>query len=149
MLTKHMIMQAVSFSALLLCLLPIVTSAQVIGKWKHVDDKDGKEKSIIEIYEQNGMLYGRVDQLLEDAPHHICEKCPGDLKNKPIEGMVIMKDMRKTANGGDHGKILDPGTGKSYSVLVELESPNKLKLRGYIGSPAFGRTQDWSRVTSR
>jgi uncharacterized protein (DUF2147 family) len=95
------------------------------------------------------MLYGRVDELLPDAPHHTCDRCPGDLKNKPIEGMIIMKDLRKTKNGGEHGKILDPGTGKTYSVQVELASQDKLKLRGYIGSPAFGRTQYWSRVTSR
>jgi uncharacterized protein (DUF2147 family) len=142
-----MIMQAFSVSVVLCCLIPLAGIAQVTGKWKHIDDKDGKEKSIIEIFEKDGMLYGRVDQLLKDAPHRICEKCPGELKNKPIEGMVILREMRKTNNGGDHGKILDPGTGKTYSVQVELASPDKLKLRGYIGSPAFGRTQYWSRVS--
>jgi uncharacterized protein (DUF2147 family) len=138
-------MHIITLSIVLLCTVPLF-SQSITGKWKHVDDKDGKEKSVIEIYEQNGMLYGRVDELLKDAPVRTCSKCSGDLKDKPIEGMVIIKDMKKTNNGGEHGKILDPGTGKTYSVQIELQSQDKLKLRGYIGSPAFGRTQYWSRV---
>lgn len=142
---KSSIMRTITLSIILLCSIPLLSQG-VTGKWKHVDDKDGKEKSVIEIYEQGGMLFGRVDALLKDAPVRTCSKCSGALKDKPIEGMVIMKDLKKTKNGGEQGKILDPGTGKTYSVQVELESQDKLKLRGYIGSPAFGRTQYWSRV---
>lgn len=140
-------MHTSSLSILMLLALPFLSQAQITGKWKHVDDKDGKEKSIIEIYEKGGMLYGRVDALLKDAPHKTCDRCPGELKGKPIEGMVIMKDMKKTeTGGGEHGKIMDPGTGRTYSVQIELASQDKLKLRGYLGTPAFGRTQYWSRV---
>lgn len=130
-------------------LFPLATTqAQVTGRWKTVDDTDGKEKSIIEIFEKNGKLYGRVDELLEDADKTVCERCPGDLKNKPILGMIILTDLLKSHSGGTDGKILDPGTGKSYSCYIELENPDKLKLRGYLGLPAFGRTQYWYRVRS-
>ncbi len=130
-------------------LFPLATTqAQVTGRWKTVDDTDGKEKSIIEIFEKNGKLYGRVDELLEDADKTVCERCPGDLKNKPILGMIILTDLLKSHSGGTDGKILDPGTGKSYSCYIELETPDKLKLRGYLGLPAFGRTQYWYRVRS-
>jgi uncharacterized protein (DUF2147 family) len=120
--------------------------AQITGKWKTIDDTDGIEKSIVEIYEQNGKLHGRVDQLLEAATKIHCDKCPGDQKNKPITGMVILQDLTKTDKGGTDGKILDPASGKTYSCYIELIDPNKLKLRGYLGLPAFGRTQYWYRV---
>lgn len=132
----------------LLGLLLQVTSldAQLTGKWKTIDDTDGKEKSIVEIYEKAGKLYGRVDRLLEAADKTHCDKCPGELKGKPILGMVILQDLLQSHSGGTDGKILDPASGKTYSCYIELESQDKLKLRGYIGLPAFGRTQYWYRV---
>jgi uncharacterized protein (DUF2147 family) len=121
-------------------------NAQVTGLWKTVDDTDGVEKSIVEIFEKNGKLHGRVTKLLPGATKFYCEKCTGDLKNKPITGMVILNNLTKSSNGGTDGSILDPATGKSYTCYIELESSDKLKLRGYIGFPAFGRTQYWYRV---
>ncbi len=120
--------------------------AQIIGKWKTVDDEDGVEKSIVEIYEKNGKLQGRVDKLLPAATVTHCSACPGDLKNKPLVGMEILVDLSKNETGGEDGEILDPKSGKWYTCYMELVSPDKLKLRGYIGIPTFGRTQYWYRV---
>jgi len=120
--------------------------AQVTGMWKTVGDADGTEKSIVEIYEKEGKYYGKVVKLLPAAKHKTCENCPGDLKNKPITGMVVLKDLKKTSKGGQDGKAIDPSNGKTYNCFIELENPDKLKLRGYIGVPSIGRTQYWYRV---
>lgn len=120
--------------------------AQVTGMWKTVGDADGTEKSIVEIYEKEGKYYGKVVKLLPAAKHKTCENCPGELKNKPITGMVVLKDLKKTSNGGQDGKAIDPSNGKTYNCFIELENPDKLKLRGYIGVPSIGRTQYWYRV---
>ncbi len=100
----------------------------------------------MEIYEKSGKLYGKVIKLLPSATLTKCEKCTGVLQNKPITGMVILDGLTKTAKGGENGNVLDPANGKSYKCYIELEGPDKLKLRGYIGMPAFGRTQYWHRV---
>jgi uncharacterized protein (DUF2147 family) len=42
--------------------------------------------------------------------------------------------------------VIDPGTGKIFSCSIELESQDKLKLRGYLGVPAVGKTSYWNRV---
>jgi uncharacterized protein (DUF2147 family) len=126
--------------------LPSASSAQLVGRWTAMGDMDYKPKAIIEIYEEGGLLHGRVEKILPAATTTICKNCDGDLKNKPITGMVILHDLVKTDTGGKDGKILDPGSGNTYSCYLELESPDKLKLRGYIGFPAFGRTQYWFRV---
>ncbi len=131
------------------CILLGLTTAlpaQVTGMWKTIDDTDGVEKSIVEIYEHNGKLHGRVDRLLPRADKTHCAACKGELKNKPITGMVILTNLNPSPTGGTDGKILDPASGKTYSCYIELESPDKLKLRGYLGMPAFGRTQYWYRV---
>jgi hypothetical protein len=74
--------------------------AQVTGMWRVVDDKDGIEKSIVQIFEQNNMYYGRIVQLLPTSKRTHCEKCFGELKGKPLTGMIIMFDLEKTPKGG-------------------------------------------------
>jgi uncharacterized protein (DUF2147 family) len=120
--------------------------AQLTGRWKTIGDQDGTEKAVVEIYERDGLLYGKVEKLLPAAKHTHCENCPGELKNKPIEGMVIMRNMKKTSMGGTDGKILDPSSGKTFNVSMELQETNKLKVRGYLGVPTIGKTQYWYRV---
>ena len=118
---------------------------QVTGLWRVVDDKDGVEKSIVQIFEQNNMYYGRIVRLLAASKRTHCEKCYGDLKGKPLTGMIIMFDLEKTPKGGKNGKVLDPGSGNIYSCSIELVGPDKLKLRGYLGVPSVGKTSYWTR----
>lgn len=136
------------FTIALLFLLSISTQAQtVIGKWKTIDDETGQPKSIVEIYEKSGKIYGRVIEIL-DTEHKksTCTKCSGDDKNKPILGMVVIKGLSKQGNEYRSGKILDPKNGKLYKAIVALESKDKLKVRGYIGISLLGRTQYWYRL---
>ncbi|TRX43014.1 DUF2147 domain-containing protein [Flavobacterium restrictum] len=128
----------------------ITTSAQtVIGKWKTIDDETGKAKSIVEIYEKSGKIYGKVWDILDLAHRNFnCIKCSDEDKNKPILGMIVIKGLTKEGNEYNSGKILDPKNGKLYKCYITLESKDKLKVRGYIGISLFGRTQYWYRVKS-
>jgi len=133
------------------CLLLFLSSciwvnAQITGLWKVPDEHDGIVKSIVEIYEEDNMYYGRVAQVLDSSRHTHCENCVGDKKDKPLTGMRILDGFTKTANGGIDGTVLNPGSGKTYSCYLELETPDRLKLRGYIGMPAFGKSLYWTRL---
>ncbi len=136
--------------ALWLLLMTLViasdTKAQVTGLWKVVDDEDGIEKSIVEIYEENDKYYGRVVKLLESSKRKTCENCEGALKNMPLTGMILLYDLKKTSDGGRDGKVLNPATGNIYSCSIQLESRDRLKLRGYVGVPAVGKTSYWNRL---
>lgn len=119
----------------------------VIGKWKTIDDETGAAKSIVEIYQNNGKVYGKVVQILEKGKEDkVCDQCKGDKKNKPIKGMVIIDGLSKNDDEWDGGKILDPKSGKEYKCVISLENENKLKVRGYVGFSLLGRTQYWTRV---
>jgi hypothetical protein len=39
-------------------------SQSVIGKWKTIDDETGEAKSVVEIYEKSGKIYGKVVDIL-------------------------------------------------------------------------------------
>ncbi|OIQ22422.1 MAG: hypothetical protein BM557_00085 [Flavobacterium sp. MedPE-SWcel] len=119
----------------------------VIGKWKTIDDETGKAKSIVEIYEENGKIYGKVVEILNPAKKKAkCTKCKGEDKNKPILGLIIIKGLEKDGNEYTDGDILDPNKGKLYSCTIKLKGKNKLKVRGYIGFSFIGRSQTWIRV---
>jgi len=136
-----------TFFYFLLSVIPLVTlDAQITGMWKVPDEHDGIVKSIVEIYEQDSKYYGRVAQVLDSTKHTHCERCVGELKDKPLTGMLILSDLTKTSNGGTDGTVMNPGSGKTYSCYIELESPDKLKLRGYVGIPTFGKTLYWTRL---
>ncbi|MFV5696301.1 DUF2147 domain-containing protein [Flavobacterium sp. LB3P122] len=121
----------------------------VIGKWKTIDDETGKAKSIVEIYEKSGKIYGKVIEILEEEHRKkVCTNCSGEDKNKPILGMTVIKGLTKEGNQYTRGKILDPKNGKLYKCYITLESKDKLKVRGFIGISLFGRTQYWYRVKS-
>ena len=38
----------------------------VTGKWKTIDDETGDAKSIVEIYKQDGKVYGKIVEILNE-----------------------------------------------------------------------------------
>lgn len=138
------------FLLITLCLFFTFTSnaQSIFGKWKTIDDETGKEKSIVEIYNNQGKAYAKVVQVLEKGKEDkVCDLCTGDKKNKPVKGMVIINGLSKDGDEWNDAKILDPKTGKEYKCYITLENSNKLKVRGYIGFSLIGRTQYWHKVS--
>lgn len=134
---------------LLLAMFTIVggMAQDVFGKWKTIDDETGEAKSIVEIYEKGGKVYGKVVEILNpDKQDAVCVDCPGSAKGKPIKGLVILKDLKKNKDEYDGGTILDPNNGKEYKCYIALENADKLKVRGYVGFSMLGRSQYWHRV---
>ena len=119
----------------------------VTGKWNTIDDNTGKARSVVEIYQQNGKIYGKIVEIVDPAKRDkLCTECPGEDKDKPVLGLVILKDLKKDGKEYNGGTIMDPDNGKVYKSYIELDGANKLKVRGYIGFSLLGRTQYWERV---
>ena len=120
----------------------------VVGTWKTIDDETGEAKSHVQLYEENGKVYGKIVQLLRKNtdPNRVCEKCSDWRKGQKIMQMMIVRDMTLNGTTWKDGKILDPEKGKEYKCTMWFESGKKdeLKLRGWNGP--FYRTQTWYRV---
>ncbi len=140
-----------SFKFLYIVLLVTASSAfannnAVIGQWQTIDDVTGKPKSIINIYDQDGKIYGKITRLFRSAGEDqdpICVKCTDERKNKKVIGMIVIKDLKKRGNQWSRGTILDPKNGKIYRCKIWLDE-GKLRVRGYLG--IFFRTQTWHKV---
>ncbi|MBL4575096.1 MAG: DUF2147 domain-containing protein [Opitutaceae bacterium] len=119
------------------------------GQWKTIDDKTGNNKSIVEIWIDNGELKGKVIELINpEEPNQKCDDCKGDRKGQPIVGMQFIWGLTEEDGIWDGGEILDPDNGKIYRGKISVsEDGQKLNVRGYIGFALLGRTQVWERVS--
>ena len=147
-------------TVVLLTLLPLVARAEdapaeagaraslsPTGRWRTFDDATGKEKSVVEIWEKGGKLFGKVVTVLHPkVADPKCDKCEGELKGLPVTGLTMLWDLKPDGDEYTGGRILDPENGKVYKCKVKVvEGGQKLKVRGFIGLSLLGRTQTWTR----
>lgn len=149
---KHSIQTTIGLFLLLLISNLAMAQSTPVGLWKTSDEDTGKPKSLVRITESRGLLVGRIEALLDpdDPSDARCELCTDERRNQRLVGMAILRSLHPIENKTgrwEGGEILDPENGKTYHVRLTL-SPDgrKLDVRGYIGTPLFGRTQVWSRT---
>jgi uncharacterized protein (DUF2147 family) len=119
-----------------------------VGLWTTIDDKTNQVRSIIRIWESNGVYYGTLEKIFKQpGDTGICSSCKGSFKNKPILGLTIIWGLKRTSDRvWSGGQILDPHNGNVYRVMLTLSNDGRsLRARGYIGFSVFGRTQNWYR----
>jgi uncharacterized protein (DUF2147 family) len=151
-LHHKMIVRRIQFriALLILTLMPAGLShtadtGSAVGLWKNQD-------ATFEIFENQGKLSGKIVALQEPLTPEGKEKT--DIHNpdpskrgRPIIGLVFMSGFtRKSHTRWENGTIYDPKSGNTYSCLMELDGPDKIKVRGYIGISLLGRTDTWTRV---
>jgi uncharacterized protein (DUF2147 family) len=125
-----------------------VNAQSILGKWKTIDDNSGEERSVIELFEKSGKVFGKVSSIYFKPGENtdaVCDKCEASdpRYKKKIIGMEIIQHMVKTGVEYSDGHILDPENGKVYRCKLWLEG-KILKVRGYWGP--FYRTQTWHRT---
>ncbi len=140
---KKLILLAIS----VVCFAVFAKAQSPVGTWKTIDDETGKEKSYIEVYENNGKFYGKIVKLLQVASDKVCDKCTGDKKNKPLMGMVLVEGLYAKDGMWTGGTIMDPNKGSVYGCSLWFESGNAniLNVRGKHWSGIY-RTQKWYKV---
>jgi uncharacterized protein (DUF2147 family) len=123
-------------------------TGRVEGLWL---SQDGE--AIIEISRFDDRLRGRIvwlqDSLGPSGQPRLDTRNPQEvLRGHSIIGLVILDGFasepdRKGAFSG--GTIYDPKVGRTYRCVMKLEGRARLKIRGYVGLRALGRTTVWTR----
>lgn len=134
-------------------MLSFASSDDIVGKWRTVDDKTGFSKAYIQITKNDqGIYMGKIAEIIPRpgyVPLDICRKCTGELKNQPLMGMAVLRDLHQSTKNPrvyEGGKITDPNNGKTYHGKATLsEDGRRLTLRGYVGFERLGRNQTWFR----
>lgn len=141
-------MKRTSLLLIIFAFLFLSVKAQgVLGKWYSLDPDSGENESIIELYENDDKIFGKIVSLLKKEDQgKTCVECTGKDKNQALEGLIIVRGLIKDGDEWGDGKILDPKNGKLYKCNISLVEKDKLKLRGYIGFSLMGRDEYWYRV---
>ena len=120
----------------------------ILGKWYSLDPNDEKE-TIIELYQKEDKVFGKVIALLQEEDRQkTCKKCPNEFKNKPLLGLEILRNFTFENELWTNGTILVPKTGKEYSCHISLDKDGTLVIRGFVGFSLLGRSTYWYRVES-
>jgi len=122
-----------------------------VGEWQTIDDHSGKAVSHVVVKEIGRALQGSITRILDPNKVNLrCEACEGPLRDAPFLGLTIIQGvgaMPTEPLTWEGGQILDPKSGHSYRVRLRLKDDGQtMEVRGYFGSPYFGRTQTWRRV---
>ena len=146
-------------SALVLVLLTLSVSAAAqslptparayLGDWRVIDDESGDAQAILRIYEADGKVHGRVIRSLTSAAASgpvLCQDCEGEFEGADLREVPILRDMEWDGDGFSGGRIFDPRSGRGYRCAMTLTDADRLRVRGYVGIRALGRTQVWERA---
>lgn len=134
-----------SFSLLLLLpattLLGQVNPDAIVGIY-YAPEGDGK----IEIYQRKGKYYGKVTCCDVIKTDH--RNPDPEMQNRKIMGLEFMYDFEWDGSGTyRNGNLYNPEDGRTYSCMMWLEKGGEiLKIRGYWGISAFGKTVAFRRV---
>jgi uncharacterized protein (DUF2147 family) len=140
-------------AAAVLCASPgiarAVDTASAVGFWVTQD-----HGGVVSIVPCDGGLCGYIVGLRTDHPPNALINDvhnPDPAKRAdPICGLGLMgslKVVKSHPDRWDGGWVYDPESGSTYKAEMQLDGPNVLKLRGYLGISLFGRTETWTRET--
>jgi len=142
-------------SAALLVLALLVASAaraaesDPVGLWWA---EGGAAK--VEVSRCGQQLCATVAWLRHPFDEHGCElrddHNPDDaMRARPVVGVRILDGLHRSPGeeaAWSGGAIYDPGSGNTYRCSLRMDGTDRIRIRGYVGLPIFGRTTTWIRV---
>lgn len=151
MLRSFCLAAAVLVSAASASAQSLPPSAQAyLGDWTTFSDETGEAQSVVRITEADGVVEGRVVEVLPTREHpqpsFVCDDCEGRYEGADLREVRLIEGMEWDGERLSGGRILDPLSGRRYRLLLTLDGPDRLNVRGYLGIKALGRTQVWRRA---
>ena len=146
--------------SIVLCvfLFSVVTSFaqadKILGVYTYTTtSQENNVTSKIRVSKANGGYRAEViwvDKLYkEDGSVKTDIKNPDKSKqNVPIDKIVLIEKITYNAKdkSWEDGKIYQPTSGKTFKVVCSFEDEKTLKVRGYLGFAALGRTVLWKKI---
>jgi uncharacterized protein (DUF2147 family) len=146
-MTKRLIFLAVLLTAFVFTGIGQAADPSIIGVWSVpiLKGKDkGKERSNVEIFQKDGVYYGKIVRLSTVPANALCTTCKDDRKDKPLMGMLILWNLQKEGGRYIDGKIYDVEDGKEYKCSLSLATPDRLKVTASL--LFLSESHYWTRV---
>ena len=134
------------------------------GYWLSVDEETGKTTAAWNVYVENGILYGKILHVPNQADSTLATSCKESYKGFPVAGKVNKMTVvgtpfifgLKNQGTGKWGKgnIIDPNNGSMYTCTMIYHAADgakykqdTLEMKGSIGP--IGRSQYWLKTTQQ
>lgn len=117
----------------------------VKGIWLN-DKGDAK----VEIYKSGDRYFGKISWLKDmyepggKTIRKDVNNTNQSLRSREVLNMVILSGFKYDDDEWTGGELYDPKTGKTYKSKMKLKN-GSLEIRGYVGSPMFGKTTTWTK----
>ena len=113
----------------------------LVGNWW----TEGKE-GLMKIVKTKSGLFEVILLDGKDADKKDVNNPNPKLRERKLKGMVIMWHLRFEDGEYTDGYCYNPRDGNIYRVKMRITGPASLRLRGYLGIPLLGQSQDWTRA---
>lgn len=121
-----------------------------LGDWVTYSDDGAEAQAVVRITASGGVLQGRIVRVLPTdeypTPQFRCDDCQGRFEGADLRTVPLIEGMAWDDGEFSGGHITDPTNGRRYRGVLRLESPDRMRVRGYVGIRALGRTQIWRRL---
>lgn len=127
---------------------------KILGVYYISDDQSDEDCKIRIVKTADGLYEGSIvwvkNPYFKDGSLKRDIKNPDPKKrNTPGDKIKLLFHFRYDAKEKKwvDGEIYDPIHGKYYKSKMWFEKDNVLRVRGYIGVPALGRTMTWKKIS--
>ena len=136
-------------------------SDPVDGYWISIDEKTNKITAGWHVYQEGGILYGKILSISTEQPGVKAYNCKDSYPNFPVAGKISQMTVTNTPwiygltkqKHGEWGggRIVNPEDGKDYICKIFFRAADgkkykvdTLEMRGEIGL-GIGRSQFWQK----
>ncbi len=117
-----------------------------VGYWQVLDEDTNQPTSVVQIWDDKGVLQGKVVKLYGN-PSAVCSECAGRMRNKPVMGMAVLWGFTKQDNNWKNGKVLAVKRGKVYNADLALQDAGQ-KLAVQVSVFGSKHVVTWTRVNN-
>ncbi len=140
----------------LLALLMVIVGALSSAKAQTAFDPTGlwlteNKRSVIDVKKCGDSLCGYISWIIEGGMQFDNKNPQENLRGQPMCGLQIVQGLKQNKNNlneWQNGKIYKADDGDVYDATLTIKSQDRLKVRGYVGVPLFGKSQNWTRVSA-
>lgn len=136
---------------MLLSVALLFSSSAVLAAEQEADTAAGVWQTAsggyVQLYKDGGVWKGKIVGS-ESGEASFDENNPDEsLRERRLLGVNVLEGLEYVGNGEfENGSIYDPGNGKTYKAKAEIQDPDTLEVRGFIGFSLLGRSQTWTRI---
>ena len=108
------------------------------------------KRSVIKVEPCADKLCGKIVWIIKGGMQFDAKNPQESLRGQPMCGLKIISGMKKnSAKKWSGGYIYKADDGDVYTANITMGDSNTLKVRGYVGVPVLGKSQTWTRVSSK